>query len=118
MDKKELRIGNIVGATIAGEIHGELAEYVIKSGADIDNSHWYFPTQITEKHLIRFGFKSKKHIYEKENAHGKIHFDVGTKSIFIEYDDTFVCVNEEEIEYVHQLQNAYFVLTSKELRHE
>lgn len=56
MLQTELRIGNIVGATIAGQVHGELAEHIIKDGKDIDNANWYFPLPLTEKWLVKLGF--------------------------------------------------------------
>lgn len=71
MDFKELRIGNYVGATFAGndipELHGidkstfELngfAPHQIDCGGDIQNAtHWYFPIPLTEEWLEAFGLK-------------------------------------------------------------
>ncbi len=107
MEKTELMVGNIVYATVAGEIHGKLEEHTIKNGADIDNAHWYFPVPISNSVLKRLGFKVNSDywwsIYSKEMDY--------TFEFLRNYENqsTYELMGytecDVEIEYVHQLQN-------------
>lgn len=69
MSPKELRIGNIVGHTFAGNQQPEeWTRYKsIEDGKDIDNAFWYFPIPLTEEWLEKLGFK--KESYSSERYH-------------------------------------------------
>ncbi|HRG37076.1 MAG TPA: hypothetical protein PK289_00960 [Bacteroidia bacterium] len=107
MDKTELRIGNIVGATIAGEIHGKLAEYVIKDGKDIDNAAWYFPIPLTKEKLIEIGATGSDGPY--------LSYLLGELQLCRDGGNLYFYGNSGPIgmplEYVHQIQNSYYELT-------
>lgn len=112
MDKREIRIGNVVGATLAGEIHGNLSPYVIGGGRDIDNAEWFFPLPLTEEWLVRFGFVSGvewKTLYMKGGV--GVWWYPERNSVML-HGYKFKTINYY---YVHQLQNLYFALTGEEL---
>lgn len=114
MDKRELRIGNVVGATIAGDIHGNLSPYVIGDGRDIDNAEWFFHLPLTEELLVMFGFeKIVTHGVEFVKYSKYKNFEIEV-SLFV-LDGKLVTGDDFEISYVHQLQNLYFALTGVEL---
>ena len=114
MDKRELRIGNVVGATIAGDIHGNLSPYSIGSGRDIDNAEWFFHLPLTEELLVRFRFeKIVTHGVEFVKYSKYKNFEIEV-SLFV-LDGKLVTGDDFEISYVHQLQNLYFALTGEGL---
>jgi len=113
IDIKELRIGNYVlsGCNELVKIEG-----IISKG----NTGGYLletlkPIPITAEWLLKFGFNP---FY----INGKLtHYRIN--SYFIRYDgqDFYFELGKGmiiEIRFVHQLQNLYFALTGKELKHE
>ncbi len=114
MEKKDLRIGNIVGCTYAGseEPEGWTGYKTIENGADIDNAFWYFPIPLTEEWLMKFGI---------------VKFAGGISDWREVWRDSYSTFQLErvqsgewifhgiEIKHVNQLQNLYFFLTGQEL---
>lgn len=120
MQSKELRIGNRVHATLAGNVgNGDLVEHTIKNGADIDNAHWYFEIRLTEDWFTRrFGFK--KDVIYFNSSKGTQQLEILYKGDYgISKNGDFWSLNyiyfngdrphpiNSKIEYVHQLQNLY-----------
>jgi hypothetical protein len=118
MNSDELKVGNYVGATLAGNIGPSeddiivgngLVLHTIESGVDIDNAEWYFPIPLTEEWLVKFGFERKGNSYYKGED-----FDV-----FLSKSGHQASLNEHPlpscIEYIHQLQNLYVDLFEEKL---
>ena len=109
IDAVELRKGNIV------ECFGvKTIDYLIKEGTHFtsgDGGTFYSlnPIPLTEEWLIKFGFENKreKWLFEKNG----LVINIGN------HNCTMHCGNSiKAVDYVHQLQNLYFVLTGKELK--
>lgn len=114
----ELRIGNIVHATVAGGVHEPLAERIITCGADIDNSFWWHPIPLTKDILLRCGAvqdKSKSWYYYLQNPDGGEEFEVysgGELGLFFSAD----CGERfNGLKYLHELQNFWKLITGEEL---
>jgi hypothetical protein len=128
--ENELRIGNLlnhnngsmVGSFIVGLIH---LEDIIK-----ENSHAreYEPIPLTEEWLINFGFKKSLDSKQEDYEWGKASSFVGRRAIGLyklgDFDDWNVTFREDvgcgwvdlnEIEYVHELQNLFYMLVGEEL---
>ena len=110
----ELRIGNYV--------YDNLKQLVIKMHSangilNVENKpSEYNPIEITEEILLKFGFTQ----FLKNNYWYRIAF--GSKILNISISGNLEieningnCINIGSIDYVHQLQNLYFVLTGEEL---
>lgn len=115
LKSSEIRIGNYVGATIAGEIHGSLAIHQIKDGKDIDNAKWYFPIDITEEWLDRFGWVKDGDYYNYGD------WTILLKGSLPQHDGLIynrTNINAKffpKIKYVHKLQNFILENTEKEM---
>jgi hypothetical protein len=109
MEVKDLRVGNYVHATTAGNQGEGLVVHSIKDGRDIDNVHWYFPIELTEDWLLRFGF-------EKNITIGGYFFYLNGVRIDLIMGD-FKLLGEDKcgLVYVHQLQNLFFAHKGEEL---
>lgn len=110
MNHQELRIGNLV---YQGEAYGVVAinPYqiyqlaIMQSGGSVADYYGDFePVVLTERWLLRLGFKPLSKDYQKNNViiHSRRRGFVLRKSVPV-------------IRYVHQLQNLYFALTGSEL---
>lgn len=99
MERKELRIGNLVQK---GEEIFE-ADFIT-----IQMAHNYQPIPLNEEWLLKFGF---------------VKLDLPSKSYFLNgiiidhypWGYGIVFYNKCKLNYVHQLQNLYFALTNEEL---
>lgn len=125
MEANELRIGNWVevdfGASGKDIQQMDIAtfEYCFNGGEGICK-----PIPLTEEWLLRFGFELEKtgtmsvewpiKAIIKETYWGQVHPNVNIKQVgecfFIRLD-----VVNNQIHYVHQLQNLYLALTGNEL---
>jgi hypothetical protein len=109
MEAKDLRIGNLV------YFNDLLLKFEFESGWNFD---FIEPIQITEKWLLKFGFKSDDISWEYSKRLGNFYimYDIEINSIYINdgsrYDGADI---PNEIKHVHQLQNLYFALTGQEL---
>ncbi len=118
MEKRDLRLGNIVHTTQAGR-DGGLVEHVIESGADIDNAHWYFEVPLTEDTARRLGLKERKvnnnfsfwHIGVNPLTHDWLF----CLSKHKDADYFFFQNAHHKIMYVHHAQNLAYDLTGLEL---
>jgi len=129
MTAKELRVGNIL------EYHGQqvIVLEIKRNSAEFGyfndsigferlytDSDFPKPLDIKREHLLHFGFEEKTILrYDKEplalcGGAGGMHIS------FFEYGDGAYGYSKQiyvgnPINYVHQLQNLYFVLTGTEL---
>jgi len=114
MDVRELRIGNIVLDDFSGEegnvieIHKTQIVVSLNSGiikADLDS---FSPVQLTEEWHKRLGeikyFRNTFECRQNINNYGSIYAWQNGKCIFIRH-----------VNYVHEWQNAYWILTNTEL---
>jgi len=120
MKANELRLGNYVF------LKSKLKPYEISSGHDIeeiDDAPENFdaePIPLTEEWLLKFGFEidgvwahktkkiSPKKLLGYMNGGNIFICQIGEH---IRFQEVFLC----NCQYVHQLQNLYFALTSEEL---
>ena len=106
MKASELRIGNyILDGGDVEEVTYRVIEMLVKNQAEFD------PIPLTEEWLLKFGFDKRMFgwwsnalFLRTENRNGYFYDWQKTNETAGTY-----------IEYVHQLQNLYFVLTGKEL---
>lgn len=112
MDKKELRIGNLVMNNFKRE--NDIVEIDTIDFVE-DWFKLFKPIPLTEEWLLKFGLP-----YFSETEYYSIRFSIKGFD-FQSYDSinafayNFGFDDEIIIKYVHQLQNLYFVLTKKEL---
>ncbi len=119
MKAEELRIGNIVGATIAGKIHGDLEPFVIESGIDIGNAKCFFPLELYEKWLFNFGFESiPESPISKRYIHRESYIMITCFSDIVFWVHRAGAHPETGIhaQHVHTLQNACFLMSDVELK--
>lgn len=120
MKATELRIGNIVFSKISG---GLITVQFIPLDIDMDN---YGAVKLTEEMLSKFGFTNIKFKY---------YDDYEPLGLYLENLDTYLIFDNDkwriqqdedwregannhdlpQIQYVHQLQNLFFVLTGSEI---
>jgi hypothetical protein len=107
MKASDLRIGNLVKQGVVESIGSSL----IQVSDTIYESEVIEPIELTEKLLLKFGFKGTEGYY----------YDLEIGAIEFYYEDgILVCdiynYRNENVKYVHQLQNIFFDLTNKELK--
>jgi len=78
------------------------------------------PILLTEEWLLKFGFKEYKDFGHKTGCFDYINFGfsylIDTKKIRIMHKGNNMShILQNEVHYVHQLQNLYFALTGEEL---
>lgn len=83
------------------------------------------PIELTEEVLLNIGFDamhSNRYMYEKSiiNKHNindvvYITFHTINKTLRIDFSKDLQILSLYDIQYIHQLQNAYYCLTNKEL---
>jgi hypothetical protein len=128
MKASELRIGNYVNVPIkeqcpfridafehCSETFIKVAQEVKLNGFEVHPLTWYGgdlqPISLTEEWLLKFGFETNDVRYWQISAF-RLHINRYGEWIF--KVETF----EQEIKYVHQLQNLYFDLVGEELKQQ
>ena len=131
MKAQELRLGNLIEYKIKDELD-ERKEWWAANKLDILDLTWLYsnpedtnfrPIKLTEEWLLKFGFKKDKN--------GIFYIDLFTHYLELMYSmecyypvyiqkSAMSSENEQRIglinlEFVHELQNLYFVLTGEEL---
>lgn len=123
MEANELRLGNLVTATLTNEIYeiGIWALRVIEDG-NYQNSYdtetkVYEPIPLTEEWLLKFGFnKEPDKSFTKRDIAIFLDKRFSSNLFMQENQGDFTWFSYEcKIEYVHQVQNLYFALTGEEL---
>lgn len=127
----ELRYGNVIYDKYGAQSTVYEFDYsvaVLSTSPKGDEFSKLKPIPLTEEWLLRFGFeKSENNVeinyrkYLGENYNFLIEFHKGSNSYnygyeeMNEFDEMIFNNFGNGIEYVHQLQNLYFALTSEEL---
>lgn len=127
MKASELRIGNLV-LDVKNESHE------IFDADDLQHIYLYNPIPITEEWLVRFGFEK----FKDANISSKEYYRIGTfdrsdrasMHLCIVWDIAYLSAYfpgnikplkyipaNENMKFVHQLQNLYFALIGKELKY-
>ena len=135
MKAKELRIGNLVTFNYKWDVVctvKEIRQHSVRVSFDtLPNSmnaltthpDNYIPIRLTEEWIINFGFEKTKHSHGYDcYINGVFDFDIvspGRYWVLAIYKDES-CTDSlyfahGRLEYVHQLQNLFFVLTGEEL---
>jgi hypothetical protein len=105
MKLMELRIGNLINNKEENIVYVN-PNHLIVLAYGIENV--FKPIPLTEEWLLKFGFEKSKSKFYYLNEFG-VSLDF-TAFIFKS------CLwNSENVQYVHQLQNVHFALTSEEL---
>ena len=106
INPKELRIGNwVINSILKKKV--KVSCHTFTEIIELDGQ--YSPIPIDEKWLKDFGFPFEETINAWTNGYYDILINNNRKFII---DEIYNC---PEIEYVHQFQNLYFVLTGKKL---
>lgn len=114
MNARELRIGNYI--KIEG-LNKPIAVSIIDT-TETSEQTTCKPIELTEEWLLNFGFKEIKNkvdIFEKDRLRIWLSNSGQSLAYLIEEDTSSGHHIPCNLEYVHQLQNLYFVLTNKEL---
>jgi len=124
MNKKELRLGNLVNEKLLGEVTIEkidnsfvdISRSLVLHGKIIKTFHYNILNDdisgitITEEWLRRLGFEINSYRYDP-----KLYFHRGRFSYTSTNGFMFKWYPLPHIVYVHQLQNLYFALMNEEL---
>ena len=116
MEVKELRIGNLIkheGVEI--EINGIQMFSVYWGEKNVAPIRFGFePIPLTEEWLLNFGFEHSKPNYWFKNDN-KLRFSLIDNNLHCSMGDDDWGILYNRLNYVHQLQNLYFALTTQEL---
>lgn len=128
MKANELRLGNWVmgiGYMRVTELKTELDNnFITASNKDVvymDEEDSFQPIELTEEVLLKIGFVKENEINRMYNNRCVVSYYIGNfyKELVIEvrrengfYKNNMV---HYDIKYLHQLQNAYYLLTNEEL---
>lgn len=118
MTADHLRIGNYVGATLAGHVdptghpdhigNGQVL-HQIKNGADIDNAWWYFDIPLSEDWLERLGLEKTTF----KPGFGLRYYYMGIDFYVMEGQFRFYLHTNRHwcyYESVHEVQNLFYSL--------
>lgn len=129
----DLRIGNFLKYNNKiVEVFGLRPRYIEYYDEDEflvgDNPEYFDPIELTEEVLVKIGFDamhSSRYLYEKSiiNKHNindavYITFHTINKTLRIDFSKDLQILSLYDIQYIHQLQNAYYCLTGEELNIE
>lgn len=114
LDSHEIRLGNTYKIELGdGTYKTDLINLAdLENLLDDDLDDFYQALEISEKWLVRVGFKQvSDRIYVKDYHYG---YEFGiTNHFVIKNGDHFI--RYKHIQYAHQLENLYFALTGEEL---
>lgn len=111
MKSTELRIGNLVLDKKDREITIITVAHINEGLINYWMENVYLPIPLNEEWLIKFGFK-EKHVFEMVSE-----WSIGEHRVQSDAE-IFIWMGYKggvQLRFVHQLQNLYFALTSKEL---
>lgn len=122
----DLRIGNYLkyNSKIV-EVFGLRPRYIEYYDEDEflvgDNPEYFEPIELTEELLVKIGFEKFEKLFRMKLR--EFHLDyfivVGVLRIYKKITDCYFDKNLEiKCEFLHQLQNAYYLLTNEELEVE
>ena len=125
MKTNELRIGNHVSfndvwcKVIGIDKDRVLVEYH-NGNTDYCYIDYIDPIELSEEILVKIGFKKFVKSFRMELSGCRLDYFIN-KTLYIYKKHTDCCLIKDleiKCEYVHQLQNSYFLLTSEELEIE
>jgi hypothetical protein len=114
INPRDLRLGNLVEHEVFGVVEVvAIYKHAIDVSKDGKTKEWFAgsiekPIPLTEEWLIRFGFETIKGWLDVWRKDGFDRFDLTSIGDGVYFNDT-------QIEFVHQLQNAFFVIEQTEL---
>ena len=116
MKAQELKIGNWVNyLDLPIQVDGIDDVDVFNSQTGEIPLHCIFPIPLTEEWLLKFGFEGSPSDYKKEKLSitlkGSDVYHIKGRVYFNSW-----AIIEEQLKYVHQLQNLFFALTGEELK--
>ena len=125
MEINELRIGNYVSfhnvfyKIVEIEKDRVLIEY---HNGETDYCHidYIDPIELTEEILVKIGFEKFVKSFRMELSGCRLDYFID-KTLYIYKKHTNCCLIKDleiKCEYIHQLQNSFFLLTGKELEVE
>ena len=125
----DLRIGNWVKCDNllckVVEIYSEDIYCYDQFGEDLHNIEYIQPIELTEEVLLKIGFDKHDeamNIYAFENERAIVVYVPNRKLLKIEGVENGVLIDRNirlnNVEHLHQLQNAYYLLTGQELNIE
>ncbi len=101
MEARELRIGNL----LMGRNENVNFEVTLEDLQHVGDGSKCKPIPLTEEWLLKFGFLN----FGNRWSNNQLSLDI------IQSNGYYMANVTQEIKYVHQLQNLYFVLTYEEL---
>jgi hypothetical protein len=126
MKTNELRLGNYISFhNVWYKIVGIEKERVLFEYHNGETDYCYIdyiePIELTEELLVKIGFEKFEKLFRMKL--GEFHLDyfivVGVLRIYKKITDCYFDKNLEiKCEFLHQLQNAYYLLTNEELEVE
>ena len=106
----DLRVGNLVSYT--GEnikLDGTLLAMYFQNELDA----LFYPIQLTEDWLVKFGFEKNSYWFKKENM---LRFALIENKLICSIGNDEYGFLYNQINFVHQLQNLFYALTKTELQ--
>lgn len=121
MKTNELRIGNYVNiegdVVKVKEIYEKSIYYANGEYESYATEDFIQPIELTEEVLVKIGFEKFVKSFRMELSGCRLDYFIN-KTLYIYKKHTNCCLIKDleiKCEYVHQLQNAYFLLTGQEL---
>ena len=124
MKTNELRIGNYVNiegdVVKVKEIYEKGIHYTSDEYESYATEDFIQPIELTEEILVKIGFEKFVKSFRMELSGCRLDYFID-KTLYIYKKHTNCCLIKDleiKCEYIHQLQNSFFLLTGKELEVE
>lgn len=120
----DLRIGNYVNiegdVVKVKEIYEKSIHYANGEYESYATEDFIHPIELTEEILVKIGFEKFVKSFRMELSGCRLDYFID-KTLYIYKKHTNCCLIKDleiKCEYIHQLQNSFFLLTGKELEVE
>lgn len=110
MKTSEFRIGNIVEWNKKPFTILSIFDYAVQNELWCKPINEIHPIPLTEEILLKHGFEKSSDIFYDEHNWIMIRF-IGNGLFFYQKGEYDIC----KLQYLHQLQNLFFILTGQEL---
>jgi hypothetical protein len=124
MRANALRIGNYVNiegdVVKVKEIYEKSIHYANSEYESFATEDFIQPIELTEEILVKIGFEKFVKSFRMELSGCRLDYFID-KTLYIYKKHTNCCLIKDleiKCEYIHQLQNSFFLLTGKELEVE
>jgi hypothetical protein len=121
MKANELRIGNYVNiegdVVKVKEIYEKSIHYANSEYESFATEDFIQPIELTEEILVKIGFEKFVKSFRMELSGCRLDYFID-KTLYIYKKHTNCCLIKDleiKCEYIHQLQNAHYLLTNEEL---